>query len=90
MAVYSITYDLNNETTRRDHNGIRKAIQAFPAWTKLCDSSYLVDTPLSAGQVYDVLSPHVDSDDHVMVLPVVRPYAGRNRVEVLAWLRERV
>lgn len=90
MAVYNITYDLNNEISRRDHTSIRKAIQGFPSWRKICDSSYLVDTDMSAEEVFAILSPYVDHDDNVMVLPIYRPYAGRNHSEVLQWMEERV
>jgi CRISPR/Cas system-associated endoribonuclease Cas2 len=78
-----ITYDLNNETRRPP---IVEKIKAIGSWARLSESSYAVGTSLSPTQVHDRLKPLLDSDDHIYILTLSRPWTGYGPKDVNAWL----
>ena len=90
MAVYSITYDLNKETSSKDYNGLYRVIKSFTAWARICDSSYVVETSMTPDQMYDAFAPYLDDNDYLMIFSVARPYSGRNTTDVIEWLRQRM
>ncbi|MEJ5148948.1 hypothetical protein [Comamonas sp. MYb396] len=82
MATYLITYDLNNETTRPP---ILEKIKEF-SWAMLSESSYAINTTMTATEVYDFLKPLLDGDDTLYIITLGRPYTGFGPPEVNDWL----
>ena len=71
MAVYMITYDLNSEGQNYE-----KVIQAIKdastgVWCSYWESSYLIKSNLTVQQVSDKITPHLDSNDRLLVIEVL-------------------
>ncbi len=76
--VYLITYDLNN--SGKNYKGLEEAIKSASsgAWTHCMDSVWLIESNFgSESEVFRVLKPSLDSDDHCLVVKVVEKPAGR-------------
>ncbi len=71
MAVYMITYDLNNAGKKYD-----EVIQAIKdastgVWCTYWKSTWLIRSSFSSAQdVSDKITPHLDSDDRCLVIEV--------------------
>ncbi len=76
MAAYMITYDLNSSGQKYD-----KVIQAIKdsstgAWCSYWKSSYLIKSSLTPNQISDNIKPHLDSNDHLIIIEVKNNYQG--------------
>ena len=60
------------------------------SWWHYLDSTWLVDTSLSAQGVWDRLAPHVDKNDSFLVIGVTRNYTGWLTPEAWEWISSRV
>lgn len=85
MAVYLVTYDLNNETNRPNIVG---AIKKFGVWAKLSESSYAVKSSSTVGTIFKKLKPLTDSDDQIYIINLSNPYTGYGPEAVNKWLDE--
>jgi hypothetical protein len=66
--IYLITYELNSD---KDYTGLYDTIKSYEAWWHYIDSTWLVNTDLSAEQISDELLPHIDKDkDNLLVVKV--------------------
>ena len=79
--VYMITYDLNSP-----NQNYEKVIQAIKdastgAWCTYWKSSYLIKSNLTVQQVSDKITPHLDSNDRLLVIEARNNYQG--------WLSEK-
>ena len=81
MAVYMITYDLNS--AGQDYENVIKAIKdaSTGVWCSYWKSSYLIKSNLTVQQVSDMITPHLDSNDRLLVIEVNKNYQG--------WLSEK-
>ena len=69
--VYFITYDLNKSD--KDYEGVFQAIKdaSNGVWCHYWDSSWLIKSYLeSANEVFDLIRPHLDSNDRCFVIEV--------------------
>ncbi len=74
MATLMIGYDLNK--SGKDYSGLIKQIKdTFGTWWHHLDSTWLVVTNLTPVQVRDLLRPHLDSDDELLVATIAAPAA---------------
>lgn len=87
MAVYIVTYDLNNETVRPD---IVAEVKSGGDWAKLSESSYAISTNEEPEEVYARFTEYLDEDDALYVISLARPYAGQGPDDVNEWLRQHV
>ena len=90
MTTYMIGYDLNK--SGKDYSGLISAIKGIANgyWHHL-DSTWLVNTTMSASQIRDWLAANVDHDDEILVIAVANDWAtcgisesGNN------WLRDQL
>lgn len=88
MSVLLVTYDLMKPG--QDYTELLKKIKGFGSWAKLSESSYAVETDWTPKSVYDLLTPHLDANDHLLVITLNRPYFGRASKEVIDWLDARL
>lgn len=65
MSVYSISYDLHDPG--QDYEELHEEIKDFGAWWHHLESTWLVDTSSTASEIVDELSPHLDSNDELLV-----------------------
>lgn len=83
-----VAYDLNRRG--QNYKDILSYIKQHD-WAKLSESSYLIDTTLSAEQVRDYLINNtIDRNDNVYVMTVGNSYAGYGPSEVNEWLEQRL
>lgn len=84
MAVFLVTYDLNNEVSRPKI--VKHLKDKFGTWARLSESSYAIKTDLSADDVFAHFRPMLDGDDQLYVITLKRPYSGRGPQDVNDWL----
>ena len=84
MSVYLITYDLN--APGQKHAKVLEKIKAYGTYAPLSESSYAIVTNNSATTVFNGFKPLIDENDHLLVIPLHKPYAGRHRTDVIDWL----
>lgn len=69
MRTYLIGYDLNRPRGADDYPNLIKAIKDnFGTWWHHLDSTWIVKTDRSAVQIRDLLSPHTDKGDELLVV----------------------
>ena len=86
--IYAINYDLKQPG--RNYEKLHQAIKGFGAWWHYLDYTWLIDTTLSAKEVWDRLSPHVDKNDSVLVIGVTRNYSGWLPQKAWDWINQRL
>lgn len=84
MAVMLVTYDLNKETVRPGLLADLK--KKYPNWAMLSESSYAIKAEATPKAVYQNLSHHVDPNDSLYVITLVRPIDGQGDPDVNKWL----
>ena len=72
MANYLISYDLNEPGKNYDdlYEAIKNASNG--TWCKPLRSVYVIQSSLSAKQIYDKLSPCLDANDLILVIEVTK------------------
>ncbi|WMS43141.1 hypothetical protein RDV64_01680 [Acuticoccus sp. MNP-M23] len=85
--IYAINYDLKRPG--QNYEALHEAIKGCGAWWHFLDSTWLVDTNLSAKGVWDSIATHVDKNDFVLVIGVTRDYQGWLPQEAWEWLNSR-
>lgn len=85
--IFIITYDLVEPGQR--YQELIDLIKKNPGWAKLCDSSFLVKSEMTAVQLRDSLKVVLDSNDKLFVGKVTAPaaWAGMSD-EVSKWILE--
>jgi hypothetical protein len=86
--VYNISYDLNKKG--KDYTGLHEELKKSFEWYHLLDSTWLINTSESADQVWTRLNSHVDTDDGILIIQVVRKYNGWLPKLAWDWLNARV
>lgn len=85
--IYSINYDLRQPG--RNYEKLYEAIKSCGAWWHNLESTWLVDTTLSASQVWDRIRAHVDRNDSVLIIGVTKDYSGWLPKQAWDWIRGR-
>jgi hypothetical protein len=67
MKTYLIGYDLNRPRREDDYPKLIEAIKALGTWWHNLDSTWIVKSDKSAVEIRDMLKPHVDSGDELLV-----------------------
>lgn len=75
MAVYLVSYDLNNE---KNYPAVEERISRYTAHQRVLYSEWLVQSPNTALQVATDIEAALDSDDGLLVVEVTRPTSWRN------------
>lgn len=70
MAAYMITYDLNS--TGQKYQDVIQAIKdaSNGAWCTYWKSSYLIKSNLTAEQISNKITPHLDNNDRMIIVEV--------------------
>lgn len=85
MAVYLITYDLNNEARRPP---IVERIKKWKKHVQLSESSYAIVSSEEPDAVRQKLKSFFDDDDQLWVISMRHPYSGYGLETTIAWLDE--
>jgi hypothetical protein len=86
--VYLISYDLINPGQR--YKEVHEEIKSLGAWAKPLESTWFVDTTLSANQISEKVWKHMDANDFLLVIAVKRDYQGYLKPEIWDWLSTRI
>jgi hypothetical protein len=81
MAIL-IVFEVVNPQTRK---ALVEALEHFGDCIRFGESSYAVRSSQAPASVYDGLKLHLGPDDHLLVLPLTKPYTGGN-ARVQQWL----
>lgn len=84
MSTILIGYDLNRPG--QNYGELIEAIKDLGAWWHRLDSTWLVKTWLSAGDVRDRLWALMDSSDEILVIDVTGRAWAANGFESYEWL----
>jgi hypothetical protein len=84
--IYAINYDLKRPGQK--YGDLYDAIKNCGDWWHYLDSTWLVDTSLTAQAIWNRLTPHVDKNDFVLVIGVTRDYQGWLPEKVWQWINE--
>jgi hypothetical protein len=85
--IYAINYDLKRPG--QNYVGLYGAIKGCGDWWHFLDSTWLVDTSLTATGIWNRLAPHVDKNDTFLVIGVTRDTAGWLTQEAWDWINNR-
>jgi hypothetical protein len=85
--IFSINYDLRRPG--QDYSGLYEAIKSCGPWWHYLESTWLVDTSLTAEQIWKTLSGHVDKNDRVLVIGVTQQYQGWLSSTAWEWINSR-
>jgi hypothetical protein len=72
MKSYLVTYDL---IKRKDYPELIKALEGFSTYWHCLGSVWIVKSNNTASEIYNYLKPHIDSDDKLIVILLVREAA---------------
>lgn len=85
MAVHLVSYDLNK--SGKDYKGLYEVLQSYAYWHYL-DSTWLIYTSLTPGQLFEKLKPHIDSDDSCFVVQITSSYSGWLPQAAWDWIKK--
>lgn len=85
--IYAINYDLHRPG--QSYEELFTAIKQLGAWWHYLGSTWLVDTSLTAQQIWASLQPHADTNDTFFIAGISQDYSGWMPTEAWAWLNER-
>lgn len=88
MAVYNISYDLNQPGQRYDD--LINEIKRSPGYLACLKSTWLISTNETAQEVYNRLSPNLDKNDSVLVIEVVNNSQGLLTKRQWEWIKQHV
>lgn len=86
--IYAVNYDLCRPG--QNYEGMQTAIKSCGSWWHYLGSTWLVHTNLTAGQIYQRLAPHIDTNDNVLVIQVGNDYQGWLQQEAWDWIKQRL
>jgi hypothetical protein len=68
LSTLLVGYDLNKPA--QDYPGLIDYLKSFGTWWHHLDSTWLVQTSMTAAELRDALRPYLDSDDELLVVNV--------------------
>ena len=87
VMIIAINYDLKKPG--QNYEKLYSAIKGLGVWWHYLGSTWLVETTLTATQVWDRLAPHVDTNDRFLVIGVTQDYSGWLSQDAWDWLNSR-
>ena len=86
MVVYVVSYDLRKPG--RDYKGLSEALQSSPGWWHYLESTWLIVTSESAGELYNRLVPHLDKGDSILVIQAGSDRQGWLPKDAWNWIQQ--
>lgn len=88
MPVYCISYDLNK--TGQNYEELYEELKKSPGFWHYLDSTWLISTTETADQLSNRIRLHLDDNDNLLVIKVVRDYAGWLSKKAWDWIDKHV
>jgi hypothetical protein len=87
MKSYLITYDLMKPG--QNYEKLYEAIKNVGPWCHLLESNWVVKSDLTAAQIRDKITPHIDKSDKLFVAQLSRDAAWIGLSEEISkWLKD--
>jgi hypothetical protein len=86
--IYAINYDLKRPG--QNYETLYAAIKSCGAWWHYLGSTWLVDTSLSASDLWARIQPHVDTNDRFLIHRVTPDYSGWLTQDAWTWISGRL
>jgi len=86
MAVYVVSYDLRKPG--RDYKGLSEVLQSSPSWWHYLESTWLIVTSESAGELYNRLVSHLDEGDSILVIQAGSDRQGWLPKDAWTWIQQ--
>jgi hypothetical protein len=86
-VIYAINYDLRQPG--RSYSEVFTAIKSCGDWWHFLESTWLVDSRMSAQYIWDRLAPHVHPNDSVLIHVVGRDHQGWLPQRAWDWINSR-
>lgn len=84
MTAYCVSYDLNK--LGQNYDPLYKELKSSPGWWHDLDSTWLISTQETAEQLANRLLAHLDKNDRLLVIKVVRDYQGWLTQDAWKWI----
>jgi hypothetical protein len=88
VTTFCVSYDLNK--SGQNYSALYEELKKSPNWCHPMDSTWLIVTNETAEQLRDRIRKHLDDNDTLLVIKVVRPYSGWLTKEVWDWLDKNI
>ena len=88
MTVYCVSYDLNK--AGQNYNNLYDELKKSSNWCHPTDSTWLIVTHESAEQLRNRIRNHMDDNDTLLIIKVIRPYSGWLTQEVWDWMDKNI
>lgn len=88
MTVYCVSYDLNK--AGQNYDALYDELKNSASWWHYLDSTWLISSAETADQLSTRLLKHLDKNDYLLVIKVVRPYQGWLSEDAWKWINEHV
>lgn len=85
--IYAINYDIKKPG--QNYQSLYEAIKSCGTWWHYLDSTWLVDTNLTADSIWKKLAPNIDKNDSVLVIEVTQDYSGWLPQKAWNWMKQR-
>ena len=87
--VYLVSYDLRHPG--RDYTGLYSELQRSPVgWWHYLESTGLISTTETLDELLFHIRPHIDDNDSLLVIEVMRNYQGWLLQEAWDWIGQQV
>jgi len=84
--LYVISYDLNKPG--QNYSGLFKAIKNLGSWWHHLDSTWLVDSSLSATKISDILDTKIDKNDSLLIFRLGKDKNGWLKPKAWNWINQ--
>lgn len=86
--VYCVSYDL--KAPGRNYSSLFKALEQSGKWWHFLRSTWLINTPETAAQLWNRLATHIDRGDYLLIIEVRGEFYGWLPEDAWDWIRENV
>ncbi len=88
MTVYCVSYDLNK--SGQNYDALYEELKKSPGYWHYLDSTWLIITTETAIELSERIRKNLDSNDTLLVIKVVRAYAGWLSKKAWEWIDQHV
>lgn len=88
MSVYCVTYDLNR--AGQNYNELYRELRSSSGYWHELESIWLISTWENAEQLSNRLLKHVDGNDRLLVIKVIKEFQGWLPNDAWTWLNNHI
>lgn len=88
MTTFCVSYDLNK--SGQNYTALYEELKKSPNWWHHLDSTWLIVTNETADQLRDRIRKHLDDNDTLLIIKVIRPYSGWLNKQAWEWLDKNI